>query len=158
LFVVKGHDNQAVSIRIRVAACLTEEDRILLVTHEKAGHRYQLLPGGGVNDHETLDEAVRREVLEETGFAVKVGALILVCESIDPAGDRHILNLIFRASLESGNLKPGLDGTLCDAGWITRNELASAELYPDIARQLLRSWDQGFTGPVPSLGNVWKQT
>jgi ADP-ribose pyrophosphatase YjhB (NUDIX family) len=147
-----------VPIRIRVAACLTDEDRILVVTHEKRGRRYQLLPGGGVVEGETLEAAVRREVAEETGLDVQVGALILVCESIDPIGERHILNLVFRGTVEGGELKAGLDGTLCDAGWIKREALSSVDFYPDIAVELLKAWGQGFTGPVPSLGNVWKKT
>jgi len=147
-----------VPIRIRVAACLTDEDRILVVTHQKKGRRYQLLPGGGVVEGETLEAAVRREVVEETGLQVHVGALILVCESIDPSGERHILNLVFQATVEGGELKAGLDGTLCDAGWIRRESLRSVDLYPDIAAELLKAWDEDFTGPVPSLGNVWKKT
>jgi ADP-ribose pyrophosphatase YjhB (NUDIX family) len=147
-----------VPIRIRVAACLTDDDRILVVTHEKNSRRYQLLPGGGVLDGETLEAAVRREVEEETGLRVTVGGLILVCESIDPLGERHILNLVFRARVESGELKAGLDGTLCDAGWIRRTSLATTDFYPDIAAELLKAWDQDFAGPVPSLGNVWRKT
>jgi 8-oxo-dGTP diphosphatase len=147
-----------VSIRIRVAACLTDGDRILLVTHEKQGHRYQLLPGGGVEEQETLEDAVCRETKEETGYEVSVGPLILVCESIAPSGGRHILHLVFHAGLVSGELCPGLDGTLCDAGWVDRDALSKVELHPDIGRQLLEAWDHGFSGPVPTLGNIWKRT
>src|SRR5258708_5802138 len=41
-------------IRIRVAVCLVEGERILLVQHVKNGRRYWLLPRGGVQGGEAL--------------------------------------------------------------------------------------------------------
>ncbi|HWC32752.1 MAG TPA: NUDIX domain-containing protein, partial [Actinomycetota bacterium] len=51
--------------RIRVAAMLRREGRILLCRQEKNGREYWLLPGGGVNAGETLVDAVQRELGEE---------------------------------------------------------------------------------------------
>lgn len=46
------------------------------------GEVYYDLPGGGQNQFETLEEALVREVLEETGYKVKVGRLVAVAEEI----------------------------------------------------------------------------
>ncbi len=46
------------------------------------GKVYFDLPGGGQNQFETLEEAVAREVLEETGYLVKVGRFVAVAEEI----------------------------------------------------------------------------
>src|SRR4029077_1048250 len=89
----RGRDNRPMAggVRIRVAVCLTQDDRMLLVQHEKAGRRYWLLPGGGLERGETVARCAEREVEEETGYRVAPGRLVLVCEAIEPAG-RHILN------------------------------------------------------------------
>ena len=81
-------------VRIRVAVCLVQGERMLLVQHEKAGRRYWLLPGGGLERGETVARCAEREVQEETGYRVAPGRLVLVCEGIEPAG-RHILNLMY---------------------------------------------------------------
>ncbi|MBK1813215.1 NUDIX hydrolase [Clostridium sp. YIM B02505] len=54
--------------RLRAQAIVVEEDRILLVkTH--LGNRYDYeLPGGGIEEGETPEEAAIRELFEETGI------------------------------------------------------------------------------------------
>ena len=152
----RGHIIEFVSIRIRVAACLVDGDRIVLVTHQKGDSRYQLLPGGGVDEGETLSQALAREVTEETGLIVSIGRLLIVCESIDPDGNRHILNLVYAGEITGGALKPGQDGTLVDAGWFTKDQLAQLKMFPAINTELRQCWEEGFKGPVVSLGNIWK--
>ncbi len=46
------------------------------------GKLYFDLPGGGQNQFETLEEALVREVLEETGYTIKAGPLVAVAEEI----------------------------------------------------------------------------
>ena len=135
--------------------CVTDGDSILLVEHEKAGRRYWLVPGGGVEIGETLHESAAREMLEETGFSVDVGPLQIVCEAIDPGG-RHIVNLVYAAELTGGTLAVGDDGALRDVVWQPRSELSRLRMYPPIAGALLARWDDGFAGPPLELGNVWQ--
>ncbi|HSP65816.1 MAG TPA: NUDIX hydrolase [Candidatus Deferrimicrobium sp.] len=143
------------AVRVRVAVCICQGERILLAEHVKYGHRHWLLPGGGVEAGETLVEAAERELLEETGLRVVVGRLVLVCEAIEPRG-RHLLNMVFAATAPPGELRVGRDGVLDDVGWHHRDELLSLELHPPIGAEILACWEEDFTGPVRVLGNVWR--
>jgi len=51
---------------LTISACIVANDRVLLVFHAKL--QKWLFPGGHAEKDETLDEAVLREVKEETGL------------------------------------------------------------------------------------------
>lgn len=52
----------------RVSALVIKDNKILLIHRFKYGDEYWVIPGGGVEDKESLDEALKREVCEETGL------------------------------------------------------------------------------------------
>lgn len=58
---------------LRSAGVILYEDSILLIEREKDGKHYFVLPGGGVEGSETVEQAVIREVKEETSLDVKFG-------------------------------------------------------------------------------------
>ncbi len=59
-------------MRVRAGAVLIEENRVALIERYRDGKHYFVFPGGGVNEGETLTEAVVREIDEETGLRVTV--------------------------------------------------------------------------------------
>lgn len=61
------------AIRNTAKALIVEGDRILLNRcMTESGETYYDLPGGGQNQFESMEEAVVREVLEETGRGIRI--------------------------------------------------------------------------------------
>lgn len=59
-------------MRIRVAGILIQNNSIALMHRIKNGREYYVIPGGGVEENETNEEATIREIKEEVGIDVKV--------------------------------------------------------------------------------------
>ncbi|RJL05303.1 NUDIX domain-containing protein [Paracoccus siganidrum] len=120
--------------RLAVRAAILHDDRLLMVNAWPGkGSDLWCLPGGGVEPGQSLPENLARELAEETGLSITVGAPILVNEFHDPASGFHQVELHFRATLA-----PGRDITLADPHgvvnrfrWVTRHELATLRHKPD---------------------------
>ena len=59
-------------MRTRAAAILIQNNSIALIERHRAGRHYFSFPGGGVDEGETPEQAVAREVHEELGLHVRV--------------------------------------------------------------------------------------
>jgi 8-oxo-dGTP diphosphatase len=115
--------------RIAVRALILQGDRLLLV-NAYPGARLQLwcAPGGGCEAGQSLPDNLAREVMEETGLTVTVGAPVLVNEFHDPDTGFHQIDLFFRCTLVSGTLDDSWtdpDGVVTDRRFFSRDELAS---------------------------------
>lgn len=71
------------SIRNSAKALVLDGGKLLLNSHLTSdGELYYDLPGGGQNPYESMEEAVVREVLEETGLSVEPVRFAALCEEI----------------------------------------------------------------------------
>jgi 8-oxo-dGTP pyrophosphatase MutT (NUDIX family) len=59
-------------MRIRAVALLFQDDSIAVMERHRAGRHYFTFPGGGVDEGESLEQAVIREAQEELGVTVRV--------------------------------------------------------------------------------------
>lgn len=130
-------------IRLAVRAVLLHRGRLLLV-NAWPGRQSDLwcAPGGGVEPHASLPDNLIREVFEETGLTVAVGAPCLVNEFHEPARGFHQVDIYFRCALVSGD--PDGDWADTDAvvnrrAWVSRDEIAALRVKPDSLAAV--AWD-----------------
>jgi len=112
---------------VAVSAAIVREGRALIVRRARApAHGVYTLPGGVVEIGETLRDAVRREVMEETGLTIEPVALAGYRERIarDANGsvEQHFVILPFAARWIAG--EPVLNEELAEARWLVPSELA----------------------------------
>jgi mutator protein MutT len=113
---------------VGVGAVVFDDTRVLLV---KRGHPplkgEWSLPGGAVELGETLEMAVAREVLEETGVRVDVGPVVEVLDRVerDPDGrvEYHFVIVDYLCRPHGASLSCGSDAE--DVRWVGVDELAA---------------------------------
>jgi ADP-ribose pyrophosphatase YjhB (NUDIX family) len=123
------------------------EGRVLLVERAKPpGEGLWTVPGGRLERNETLAQAVAREVREETGLIVEVGALACVVERM--GDDFHFVILDYLARSIGGTLKAASD--VRDARFVTEPELNRLPLTDGLipllerARATYATWSTTF--------------
>ncbi len=84
--------------------------KILLIKRKREPYRgHYALPGGFVEYGETVEAALRREVLEETGLVVKIKSLVGVYSNPDRDPRGHVVSVAFAADMIGGTLAAGSD-------------------------------------------------
>jgi len=130
-------------LRIRIAAIIIKDNKLLLVKHCKYDKSYWLLPGGGIEIGETLDGCVKRELKEELRIRVVSFEFLFLVESISYDG-RHLIQptfLIKEADMD--NLSLGSDKRVCGFDFFSVNKLKDITIYPDINDELILILNMG---------------
>ena len=135
---------------LAVSAAIMRAGQVLLVRRARppAAGLFSL-PGGVVELGETLEEAVVREVREETGLTIEPVGLAGFRETIVRDGDarieRHFVILPFAARWRAGEVE--LNEELSEARWLEPAEIAGLPTTPGlgeiVANALKRLQDAG---------------
>jgi 8-oxo-dGTP diphosphatase len=101
---------------VSVAGIVVRNDGRVLAVRRRDNHHWEP-PGGVLELHETFDQGVRREILEETGIDVQVEYLTCVCKNMP----RGIVALVFRCSPVGGRL--AITEEALSVRWLTIEEI-----------------------------------
>jgi ADP-ribose pyrophosphatase YjhB (NUDIX family) len=120
-------------LRLGCCAVIFDAPRKKALLTRRADNGRWCLPGGHVESGETVIEACEREVLEETGLAIKVTRLIGVYSNADllaiyPDGQKvQVVVLSFEAEVQGGT--PRLSPETTDFGYFSPTEMDDLSMH-----------------------------
>lgn len=119
-------------VRVAVGAILRDHGRVLLVRRANPPSRgLWAVPGGRVEPDETLEAAVRREMLEETGLTVHVDRFLGVAERDDTATGVRWIIVEFAVRTVADDPTPIAGDDAAEASWFVEATLAEE---PEVVR------------------------
>ena len=141
-------DADGVGCGFRCAAVIIRSGKVLL---QRDGSEYAL-PGGHVRAGETGAEAVRRELLEETGADVCVGRMLWSEGCFWRWGERQMHTLAFyylaqpaneNILQDDGEFHPQKDDHKIQVGWVPVEELPNLTVYPEFLKERINDLQPG---------------
>ena len=121
---------------LAVSAAILRDGKVLIVRRaRKPALGVYTLPGGVVEAGETLEEAVRREVREETALDIEpvtlAGHREVIIRDAQGRTERHFVILCFASRWLAG--EPQLNDELDEARWIEPGDLAGLKTTEGLA-------------------------
>ncbi len=137
--------------RYRAAAIIVEDGCVLLVGNENENYLYSV--GGGVHMQETSEDAVLREVFEETGVHYEIDRLAVIHENFFNENSGTLKGLLCHEiaffylmkprgtkELNSNSYTHGAKENMC---WIPIAELDRYKAFPTFLREYLSNEHDG---------------
>ncbi|WP_346868482.1 NUDIX domain-containing protein [Clostridium sp. UBA1353] len=140
-------------IRNSAKALIIKDGKMLASKINDNGDIFYIMPGGGQESEETLEEAVRREVKEEFGLIVEPKTLEFVIEGV--TGESfHRVDLVFLCEYIKEIPDAEITGDYNQIGfdWLPIENLMNEPLYPSkLRKQIMNLYNDEET--VVYLGN-----
>jgi len=123
----------------RVSAIIIKDSQVLLIHRFKEGKEYWVLPGGGVEEGESIGKALKREIKEETSLD------LISSKYLGFDKQKDSMDYFFSCTLSKG--EPLLAGPEEENSseenvylleWFPLSDIPSLELYPQAAKNYLK--------------------
>jgi ADP-ribose pyrophosphatase YjhB (NUDIX family) len=124
----------AKNIRCSASAFIIKENNLLFAKNINSPYYY--LVGGGIEENETSEEAVIREIFEETGLILEINKLVIIQERFCEIDKNKFHEICFFYSIKNNDEINIADGTFTDQGtaetlhWIPINKLSDFNSVP----------------------------
>jgi len=130
---------------LAVSAAIFRDGRVLIVRRaQPPAHGFYTLPGGTVELGETLEQAITREVREETGLEIEplsvAGYRQMIARDSTGQVERHYVILPFAARWVAGEIS--LNEELAEARWLLPAELSGLQTTEGLAGIVATAWQQ----------------
>jgi len=121
-----------------------EKGEVLLIKHKKRTpwHGYWILPGGKLENNESLEECVEREIREELGVVCRAKKLLNVfVSSVSARLGVPVVLIFYEVSVDSFDFKLKKD-EIEDARWFSVEYVETSPTIHDDIKKVLREFSQ----------------
>ena len=134
---------------LTVSAVVEQDGRYLMVEEIASGAMVLNQPGGHLESGESPEEAVIREVLEETGCEVACGELIGVYLWIHPQTRQQYLRIVYVATLLNEDHSRALDDGIVAKRWLRRADVEQRRpsLRSPVVERCIQDFEAGRRQP-----------
>lgn len=112
---------------------IIEKDGRYLITRRSKKNDYMPLkwdvPGGTVESGETVEQAVVREVMEETKLKIDVGRVLYIYTNLDQLPDRQTCQTIYYCKYVNGTVTLNPDEH-DNYSWVSKEEISKMDTIP----------------------------
>lgn len=123
-------------MRQRAVGIIVQNNKILLIHRMKEDKEYYCLPGGGVEDNETSENAVMREIQEELNIIIQSTKEVFEFENKGEIETYYLVNRFSGTMKVVGDMKPGRN-MKDSVEWCDKKKIEQVNLVPLKAKQLI---------------------
>jgi 8-oxo-dGTP diphosphatase len=119
-------------MRIRAQAIIIENNKLVLI-RDKATTKFYL-PGGKTESGESIEQALAREITEETGVTLIEYTYVMTYE---------IMNTVYKVPQQENVFITTIKGTpkpcseIEELRWVSLDEMSDIPLYPDVVEYII---------------------
>lgn len=123
--------------KIAQKAIIVKENKVLLLRDPRMDEVIWEIPGGRMNIDEEPREAVAREIREELGIEIEVGAVVYMEQFIQGNEGTRAFVIVYECQMmdPAANLTLSED-EVCEIAWVSADELHKYPLFPEYKRAL----------------------
>lgn len=127
-----------------IKAIIIQGTKLLTVEmKDENGNTYYTLPGGKQEPNELMDEALRREVGEETGLMVEPQSLLFIREGFKDETHRIEFMFVCKIVGEIDKSKLEFDKNQTGTKWLSIDNILHEDLYPVDMRNIIKQYFLG---------------
>ena len=127
--------------RIAAGGLIFSNDKVVLVRYpDHQNSSFLVAPGGGLEEQENIEQAIIREVKEETGLIVKPNSVVMVEDLI--YNKFKMIKIWMTCDIVEGVISKtqgAVDEGIIEVGWYNKEQLENETVYPSIL--LEQEWD-----------------
>ena len=142
------------TLKVRSAVLVFKEGCLLLM--QQNGKPFWVLPGGTLEEGESIAECAVREMQEEVGMKVSLVGMLALSEFAD--AKRHVVDVTFLGAYEAGasSWESPYPENIDHVAWVSEAEFKALRLKPDCLQALItKNWQPLSEGCLPVLKDAY---